>query len=88
MDKPVLAPAFYEELASENPLGIKMSVGDVAAWWHFIAWPRYKTYQYRSHKRAIRRWWANVTMGDIERARESRQRHFEEREQEIQDSLQ
>jgi hypothetical protein len=74
MEKPVFAPSFFEELAIDNPLGANLTTAEVEAWWHFIAWPRYKTYRYRAHKRALRKWWAGISMSDISRAREAMER--------------
>jgi hypothetical protein len=69
LDKPFLSPAFYEELASENPFGLTLHWREVEAWFDYIAWPAYKTYKYTRHSRAVRRWWARCSMKDLERAR-------------------
>ncbi len=69
MKKPVFSPQFFSELAEENPLGVELEPEMVEAWWQYIAWPRYKTYKYRDHKRAVTRWWAGVCREDLSRAR-------------------
>ena len=71
LDKPVFSPEFFRELASENPFGLKLHWREVEAWFNFIAWPAYKTYNYTQHQRAIRRWWARACTMDLERAREA-----------------
>lgn len=87
MEKPVLAPAFLRELARDNPLGITIKAKEVRAWFDYVAWPSYKTYQYKLHKRAIRRWWARIRMQELERARDAMAAHDAERLQKIQDRI-
>lgn len=74
MEKPVFGPDFFRELAIENPLGVELSEEDAEAWWHWIAWPAYKTHRYKDHKRAVRNWWARLTFTELTRAREARAR--------------
>jgi hypothetical protein len=69
--KPVFKPEFFRELAAENPLGITLHWREAEAWFNYIAWPAYKTYKYTRHGVAVRRWWANLSMKDIDRAREA-----------------
>lgn len=71
MEKPEFAPSFFEELAQDNPLGITISAAEAEAWWNWIAWPRYKTYGYKRHKVAVRRWWAGITISDLKRTVEA-----------------
>jgi hypothetical protein len=71
VERPVFKPAFYRELALENPLGLTIHWREAEAWFNYIAWPRYKTYKYTRHGVAVRRWWANLSMRDLERAREA-----------------
>jgi hypothetical protein len=69
--KPVFKPEFYRELARDNPLGLTLHWHDAEAWFNFIAWPRYKTYNYKRHHQTVRRWWANLSMRDLDRARDA-----------------
>lgn len=71
MEKPVFKSDFFQELAEENPLGVTILVEEAEAWWHYIAWPSYKTYAYKLHKRAVRRWWSRLTVTDLARARQA-----------------
>jgi hypothetical protein len=87
VDKPVFKPDFFRELARENPLGLTLHWREAEAWFNFIAWPAYKTYKYRRHSAAVRRWWANLTMKDLERAREAMENVKLERAQAQQDEL-
>ena len=76
MDKPVFDPEFYRELASENPFGLTLHWREVEAWFDYIAWPAYKTYNYKLHRKATRRWWAKASQRDLDRAREARENHL------------
>lgn len=69
MEKPSFPPGFWADLAEENPLGVALSAQDTKEWFDW-AWFRYKTYDYRNHKRAVRRWWSGVTQADLDRSRE------------------
>ena len=64
----VLAPALLRELAEENPLGLRLTPEEVGGWWK-LTWPRYKTYRYRNHGRAVRSWWSRVTPRELAAAR-------------------
>ncbi len=66
MEKPVFNPEFFRELAQDNPLGMDLTPEIAEAWWHYVAWPRYKTYRYRSHRRAVTKWWASVSKADLD----------------------
>lgn len=68
LDKPIFTPEFYRELAQENPLGLKLHWREAEAWFLFIAWPSYKTYNYTRHRQTVRRWWSKISMRDLERA--------------------
>lgn len=85
--KPVLSPAMLAELARDNPLGITITPDEVEAWWNYVAWPRFKTYEYRQHGRAIRKWWARVRMDEIEHARASMGRARVEHLERLQERL-
>jgi len=71
LDRPVFSRDFYRELAAENPFGLTLHWREVEAWFNYIAWPAYKTYHYKRHQVAVRRWWARCHMRDLERAREA-----------------
>ncbi len=86
MDKPVLSPSFKKELAADNPFSEPISMNDVQAWWD-IAWLTYKTYGYRNHKRAIRRWWARARIEELHRARDRKREIELHRLQQKQDQL-
>ena len=73
MERPVFKPEFYRELAQDNPFGLTIHWRDVEAWFNYIAWPAYKTYNYRRHGVAVRRWWARAGTRDLERAQEARE---------------
>ena len=87
MKKPVFKPEFYRELASENPLGLTLHWREVEAWFNYIAWPAYKTYNYKRHSVAVRRWWARVRVDDVERARDAVENQRMEKAQVQQDEL-
>lgn len=87
MERPVFKPDFYRELALENPLGLELHWREVEAWFNFIAWPAYKTYNYRRHAQTVRRWWARVRMDDLVRAREAMENTKIGRAQEEQDRM-
>ena len=87
MEKPVFAPSFFEELAADNPLGANISAAEAEAWWHFVAWPKYKTCRYRAHKRAVTRWWARLRPFELDLARQALARCEEEHAQFAQDAL-
>lgn len=87
LERPVFSPAFYRELALENPLGLTLHWREVEAWFNYIAWPAYKTYGYRRHKQAVRRWWSRCSMRDLDRARAAMENHKIEMAQESQDAL-
>ncbi len=69
--KPVFSPQFFRELAQDNPLGMTISPELAEAWWHWVAWPTYKSYRYRAHKRAVRQWWSAVTVLNLQRAQDA-----------------
>lgn len=71
MERPIFNPNFYRELASENPFGLELHWREVEAWFNHIAWPAYKTYNYRQHRKTVRRWWAHCSFLDLERARDA-----------------
>ncbi len=87
LERPIFNREFYRELASENPFGLTLDWREAEAWFNHIAWPAYKTYPYRQHKRAVRRWWARCSMRDLERAREAMDNTKVERAQAEQDEL-
>lgn len=87
MERPVFKPEFYRELALENPLGLTIHWREAEAWFNYIAWPAYKTYGYTKHHRATRRWWARVTMRDLDRARDAMENVKFEEAQVDQDKL-
>lgn len=87
MERPVFKPEFYRELAEENPFGLTLNWHEVEAWFNFIAWPVYKTYIYKNHKTAVRRWWARAHLRELERAREAMENARYERAQAEQDAL-
>ena len=72
MEKPVLSISFKKELAAENPFHVPVTMNDVEAWWD-LTWLRYKTYRYKNHKRAIRRWWARARYEELLDARGRKQ---------------
>jgi len=74
MEKPTFGPRFYQELAFDNPLGMYITERDVEAWWHYIAWPKYKIRRYKNHTRAVMSWWSRITVADLVRAREAAER--------------
>lgn len=88
MDKPVFAPEFYRELALDNPFGLTLHWREVEAWFNHIAWPAYKTYNYKRHHQTVRRWWARCRIEDLGRAREAMSNRDIERAQKEQDELQ
>jgi hypothetical protein len=82
--KPTFKPDFYRELARDNPFGITLHWREVEAWFEYIAWPAYKTYNYKLHLKATRRWWARCSMQDLERARDAMDNvKFERAEEEL-----
>jgi hypothetical protein len=87
LEKPVFSDAFYRELAAENPFGLTVTRQEAEAWFHYIAWPAYKTYHYKRHQIAVRRWWARCTMKDLDRAREAMENRKFEQAQNQQDDL-
>ena len=87
MDKPVFKPEFFRELAAENPFGLTLHWREAEAWFEHICWPAYKTYNYKRHGVAVRRWWARCSMRDLERAREAMDNTKVERAQEEQDQI-
>jgi hypothetical protein len=87
VERPVFKPEFYRELASENPLGLTIHWREVEAWFNIVAWPAYKTYTYRQHKKAVRRWWARVSERDLDRTREAMDNVKLGRAQEEQDCI-
>ena len=87
MIKPVFKPDFYRELAEENPFGMSLHWREVEAWFDYIAWPAYKTYNYKRHGVAVRRWWARCSMQDLCRAREAMDNVQLERAQDEQDQI-
>jgi hypothetical protein len=63
----------------QDPLPLEI----VEAWW-IATWPRFKLYEerkgaYKNRALAIRKWWANATPRDIDRAREVLARNVIER---------
>ncbi len=87
LERPVFSPEFYRELALENPFGLTLHWREAEAWFNHIAWPAYKTYNYTRHKTAVRRWWAQCSERDLERARNAMENVRMEFAQEEQDSL-
>ena len=87
MERPVFKPEFYRELASENPLGLTIHWREVEAWFNIVAWPAYKTYPYRQHKKAVRRWWSRVSERELDRVRNAMENVTLERAQGEQDQL-
>lgn len=87
MRQPCFSPSFYRELASENPFGLTLNWREVEAWFRFIAWPSYKTYRYRKHTVAVRRWWARAKLSELQRAREALENEKLEIAQREQDAL-
>jgi hypothetical protein len=87
VDKPVFAPEFYRELASDNPFGLTLHWREVEAWFNYIAWPAYKTYNYKRHHQTVRRWWARCRSEDLERARDAMSNKEMENAQKQQDDL-
>ena len=73
MDKPSFSPAYWRDLARENPLGRRdISEQDTRDWFDMI-WlvyrERFNRVRNPNHKLRIARWWANLSDGDIDRAR-------------------
>jgi len=68
MNKPVLSPAFLQELAENNPIGMQLDSADVQAWFDLI-WLKFKTHRYKQQKRAIISWWSRVRESEIDDAR-------------------
>ena len=87
VERPVFSPEFYRELASENPFGLSLHWREAEAWFHHIAWPAYKTYNYKRHHQTVRRWWARCSVQDLERARDAMENVKLERAQTEQDAL-
>jgi hypothetical protein len=69
--KPVFKREFFRELALENPFGLTITWQEAEAWFEHICWPAYKTYNYKRHSIAVRRWWARTSFRDLERARDA-----------------
>jgi len=88
LERPIFKPEFYRELAHDNPFGLTLHWREVEAWFNFIAWPAYKTYNYSRHQQTVRRWWARTSTRDLERAREAMDNVKLERAQVEQDELQ
>jgi hypothetical protein len=87
VERPEFSPKFYRELAQDNPFGLTIHWREAEAWFLYIAWPAYKTYKYTQHQRAVRRWWARATQGDLARARDARENARMEGIQAQQDEL-
>lgn len=73
MDKPSFRPAFWQDLALENPLGRRdITEQDARDWFDWI-WVVYRQRHSRvrapNHKLRIARWWFNLSDDDIDRAR-------------------
>lgn len=85
--KPQFKPEFFRELARENPFGLTLHWREVEAWFEYICWPAYKTYNYKRHRLAVRRWWARCSMRDLDRAREAMDNVKFERVQKQQDQM-
>lgn len=68
-EKPVLSDGFCRELAAENPLGDDITIQDVRDWFD-LKWLQYRERGYSNHRRAIIRWWSNLTEAELSRARE------------------
>ena len=73
--------------SENNPLGMHLEPETVEAWWQYIAWPRYRTYGYRNHKRAVTRWWSQVGRVDLSRARSALAHAQEAEAQRVQNEL-
>ncbi len=78
MDKPELAPSFWQLLAIENPLGLITITEQDARDWFEVVWPSMR--EFYAEKRGKPRWrlrivkfWANLSERDLERARISGQ---------------
>jgi uncharacterized iron-regulated protein len=64
--KPVMKPVFWQQLAEACPQG--PTEPEIAKAWFDLKWPVYQTYGYRSHKRAIAKWWSRVNARELEEA--------------------
>jgi hypothetical protein len=87
VERPVFSRNFYRELAQDNPFGLTLDWTEAEAWFNHIAWPAYKTYKYKRHAVAVRRWWARTSLADLERARDAIENAEMEKAQAEQDAL-
>ncbi len=79
MDKPVMVPKFWRELAESKPTGEIVTPGEVESWFDGC-WPLMLDYideDHRKHprrkqniKRRIKQWWRNVRPEEIAAARQ------------------
>lgn len=75
LEKPTLPPAYWQDLAARNPLGLDLSERDARDWFDYV-WPVYEhrcleqRTQRWNHKLRIRTWWQRVTRQELARARE------------------
>jgi hypothetical protein len=74
VEKPVLPPAFWQSLATENPLGLRNITPRDAEDWFDLKWPVYEEYAAGAktkpnHKLRIKQWWARLSQGELDRAR-------------------
>ena len=78
--KPVLPPAFWADLAIENPLGIPITEQDARDWFD-LTWPTMREWYAENAPRQkprwrlrITKWWSNLSERDLMRCRERGQR--------------
>ena len=75
MEKPVLPPSFWRELARDNPWGRRdITESDAKAWFDWV-WPAYREHRPSArpkHRMRISRWWIRATPADLDRARVKR----------------
>lgn len=78
LEKPVLPPSYWQDLAARNPLGTKVTEQEVRDWFEYT-WPIYehrcleKRQRRFNHKLGIRTWWQRVTLRELQRASERAQ---------------
>lgn len=76
-EKPQLSPQFWQDLADNNPIGMKLSADDARAWFDYV-WLSYRERRYTRHRLAIISWWSRVSEEEIEGARDRAARIAEE----------
>ncbi len=73
MEKPSLSPAFWRNLAKENPLGRRDIVEQDARDWFDLVWLTYQNYyrqvQKPRHRARICVWWSRLDDQELERGR-------------------